>query len=78
MQTIDTARHPGPDFLAHRNMVRVRSSAGRRVTCVRGCLWITHDNDPQETVLAPGESCVGALGNDMVVYALEPSEVAWS
>ena len=43
--------------------------------CARGSLWITHDGDPKDILLASGESYRATREDAMHVYALQPTVV---
>lgn len=68
---------PLPRRLAHRGIASLPEALGRRIDCESGCLWITHDGDPREVVLATGESYVSPIPGRVLVYALEASRVRW-
>jgi hypothetical protein len=48
---------------------------GLTVTCVQGCLWLTHDGDCKDLVLAPGQCYQSARPGRLLVHALEPTRV---
>jgi hypothetical protein len=48
---------------------------GHRIDCVRGSLWLTHDGDPKDIVLAPGDRYIADRNTRLVVYGLEASEL---
>jgi hypothetical protein len=45
------------------------------VRCTDGSVWITHDGDPKDVVLGPGESYSAPRPGSMLVHALRPSAV---
>ena len=47
----------------------------RLVRCTAGSVWITHDGDPKDVVLAPGESYSAPRPAAMLVHALRSSAV---
>lgn len=51
----------------------VPSGAAPTVTCLRGALWITHDNEPADIVISAGESYTSAHDGRMLVFALHAS-----
>jgi hypothetical protein len=59
--------------LRRSSLLRVRARSGGSVTCVRGMVWLTQENDPMDRVLSAGEqfqfdrpgiALVNALGRD--------------
>jgi hypothetical protein len=60
----------------------VSSVAVRRVPvtvrCIEGCLWVTHEGDPADHVLKPGEEFVAARRGRLVVLGLARSRAAVS
>jgi Protein of unknown function (DUF2917) len=47
-----------PLHLRPREVLDIHDGEGLRVSCLRGDLWITQADDPQDVVLAAGESFV--------------------
>jgi hypothetical protein len=45
------------------------------VRCIDGRVWITHDGDPKDVVLDPGESYAWPRAGAMLVHAMRPSAV---
>jgi hypothetical protein len=45
-----------------------------RFECIAGCVWITHDRDPGDTVLAPGQAYLPDRNSRLLVYALEDTQ----
>lgn len=43
------------------------------VRCSRGGVWITHDGDPKDVILMPGEEYRAQREDAMHVYALAPT-----
>jgi hypothetical protein len=62
--------------LAPRALLDVPDISGTQVTCRRGSLWITLDNDPRDIVLEAGESFFSTEHRRALVYAFQPSVVA--
>ena len=52
----------------HRTFERVDESV--LVCCCSGSLWITHDGDPKDVILVPGESYRAEREDAMHVFAL--------
>lgn len=48
---------------------------GVRLTCERGQVWITHDGDCRDIVLAAGERYTSDRGTRMLVHGLEAAAV---
>ena len=46
---------------------------GWTLECEQGSLWITHDGDPKDILLAPGQSHVAERSSRMLVHALGDS-----
>jgi hypothetical protein len=42
--------------LAHNQTLTINAGLGMTVTCVRGLLWITQNNDQSDVILGSGES----------------------
>jgi hypothetical protein len=45
------------------------------VRCTEGSVWITHDGDPKDVLLGPGESYAFPRSAAMLVHALSASAV---
>lgn len=56
----------------------VRDPLGRQLRCDSGVLWVTHDGDPKDIVLAAGENYRAERGSRMLVHALLESQVTLS
>jgi len=50
-----------------------RVDASVLVCCARGSLWITHDGDPKDVILAPRESYRAEREDAMHLFALQDS-----
>jgi hypothetical protein len=61
--------------LAPRALLDIPDISGTQVTCRRGSLWITLDNDPRDIVLEAGESFFSTEHRRALLYALQPSVV---
>lgn len=48
-----------------------RVDASVMVRCARGSLWITHDGDPKDVILAPRESYRAEREDAMHVFAMQ-------
>jgi hypothetical protein len=46
---------PATQVLAAHATWRAGNRRGQRLECLAGHLWITHDGDPKDLILAPGE-----------------------
>ena len=55
----------------------VEHPLGHELTCQRGNLWITHDNDDQDYMLAAGETYRPDSASRMLVHALDDA-LLWS
>ncbi len=49
--------------------------AGLAVRCLEGSLWITHEGDPRDHIVVPGQRFVASTPGHLVVNALAPSRV---
>jgi hypothetical protein len=61
--------------LGHRSLFSGAELRGARITCERGCVWLTHDGDVRDIVLAAGDSHVVDRDSRLIVFALEPARV---
>jgi hypothetical protein len=61
--------------LAPRALLDIPDIGGTQVSCKRGSLWITLDNDPRDIVLEAGESFFTTEHRRALVYAFQPSLV---
>jgi hypothetical protein len=62
--------------LAPRALLDIPDVSGIQLSCRRGSLWITLDNDPRDIVLEAGESFFSTEHRRALVYAFEASVVA--
>jgi hypothetical protein len=62
--------------LAPRALLDIADISGKQVSCRRGSLWITLDNDPRDIVLEAGESFFSTEHRRALVYAFQASVVA--
>lgn len=53
--------------------LRIAEAAGTTVACLDGCLWITRDGCPKDTLLTPGERYIVEDATRVIVSALGPS-----
>jgi hypothetical protein len=69
-------------LLRQGNLMRIEASAGSRVTCVRGMVWLTQEQDRLDHILCAGESfvcdragavLVNAAANDAVLDYPDPA-----
>lgn len=37
-------------------LIPLRNDKGTRIACLEGVLWITHDRDPEDILLQPGQA----------------------
>jgi hypothetical protein len=56
-------------------MLAVPQPRGQRIECLRGSLWLTHDGDPKDIVLAAGDSYTVDRDARLLVYGLDASEL---
>ncbi len=50
-----------------------------RISCVEGCLWITHDADPRDHVLCAGQEFTASGPGQLVIHAFATSHaVVWT
>jgi hypothetical protein len=61
--------------LAYRDVYVLAEEAEVRVSCLRGCLWLTLDHDRRDIVLEAGEGCTVPAGARCLVCALEASDL---
>ena len=61
--------------LGRRDVQSIHEDEETRISCTRGSVWITLDNDARDIVLEAGESFVAPAGERAVVYAFEISTV---
>ena len=66
---------PAIRALAAGTTLAVPQPRGTRIDCLHGCLWLTHDNEPQDIILAAGDSYFADLDGRLLVYGLEASEL---
>lgn len=71
--TMNTAPPAFDMGLSQRATFSVDDAAGVRITCRRGSLWLTLDNDPRDVVLQPGDSFLTTEHRRAILYALESS-----
>jgi len=62
--------------LARNQMLTITGGLGMTVTCVRGSIWITQNNDSRDVVLATGEMFVVDRDGVALLSAMAPSTVA--
>jgi hypothetical protein len=74
--TMNTARPHYELSLAARGLFEIPDIARVQVTCGRGALWVTLDNDPRDIVLEAGESPFSTEHRRALVFAFEPSTLA--
>jgi hypothetical protein len=74
--TMDTTRPYFELSLAARALFEIPDIARVRVTCNRGALWVTLDNDLRDIVLQAGESFSGTEHRRALVFAFEASTMA--
>lgn len=55
-------------------LLPLRGLHGATICCLEGALWVTHDADPNDVVLQPGQAC--ALGRGATVQAFEASRMS--
>ena len=67
------AARPEPVELGRHQVHRLDATGGMQVRCTVGALWITHDGDPKDIVLAAGETSPLRKGHRVLVQALQPS-----
>ena len=67
--------HPYEVRLAARGLYQIDDVAGVRVTCTRGTVWITIDDDQRDIILEPGETFIGSAHRRALVSAFGASEL---
>jgi hypothetical protein len=67
--------------LAARCVHRIENAKGIEIACVRGATWVTQERDPDDLILAAGQSVVLDKAGLAVVYAFSDAlitvGVAW-
>jgi hypothetical protein len=70
------ANVPAVAMTLHKGQIwSIRHPRGREVRCLRGALWVTHDGDPKDTVVAAGLTYRADRDTRMLLYALETAEL---
>ncbi|GEM_PF-524590 len=64
-----------PVCLAKSQALTLTNAKGALISCLRGGLWVTQDDDPRDIVLAPGESFTLDRNGPAIVWALAASSV---
>lgn len=62
--------------LERRQLLKLSDAAGTRVTCIRGCLWITQHHDTRDVILKSGESFELDRDRVALIHAAEASVVS--
>lgn len=80
MNTLSTAPLPfrvarGRMTLQKGALLSVPKPRAHTVECVRGLIWITHDHEPHDIILSPGQTHLAQSNTRMLVQGLEQSEV---
>lgn len=57
-------------LLRRGSLMRIDAAAGDRVTCVRGMVWLTQENDPLDRILGAGETFCAERPGTVLVNAL--------
>ncbi|MFN9746481.1 MAG: DUF2917 domain-containing protein [Betaproteobacteria bacterium] len=65
-----------PQELAAGATFPVTEQAGATIHCLGGCLWLTHDGDCKDIVLAAGQGYRSTRPGRLLVHALEASRFA--
>lgn len=52
-----------------------QAAACALVRCTTGTVWITHDGDPKDVVLGPGDSYTAPRPAAMLLHALQPCDI---
>ena len=73
-EAIGATTHPR-DLAAHAT-IRIADPPGYNVTCLTGLLWLTHDGDPKDLILQPGEQYQADRRSTLLVHALQDSGLA--
>jgi hypothetical protein len=72
-EAIGATTHPR-DLAAHAT-IRIADPIRCTVTCLTGLLWLTHDGDPKDLILKPGEQYRADRRSMLLVHALEESRL---
>lgn len=56
-------------------LVSVENPRSQTVECIRGLIWITHDNEPEDIILSPGQMHFPQSNARMIVQGLSNSEM---
>lgn len=70
---MDTDLFRATHQLAKGDLFRIHDGRGRRVECLSGCLWLTEQADPRDTVLEAGEGFTIDRDGDTYLSALSDS-----
>ncbi len=73
---MDTDLFRAANDLAKGSLYRIHDGQGRRVVCLSGCVWLTQDNDPRDTVLEAGDGFTIDRSGDTYLSALAASRFA--
>ena len=65
-----------PQLLAATETLRIDEPLRCNVTCLSGLLWLTHDGDPKDLILRPGEQYRATRRSTLLVHALQDSRLA--
>jgi hypothetical protein len=65
-----------PVALPRGTIVTLPDAAGLRIACLRGCVWLTVDDDPRDIVLERGETYTPTVHKRVMFHALEASCIA--
>jgi hypothetical protein len=64
------------ETLATGQLLRLTRARGRRVTCERGCVWITAPGEPDDVYLLPGQTWTIPANGLVLVEAEDDAIVA--
>jgi hypothetical protein len=68
--TMDSRQDRHPALLRRGSLMRIDARAGHRVTCLRGMVWLTREDDPLDRILAAGETFVSDRAATVLINAL--------
>ena len=56
--------------------LELSNPGGTTLTCTKGSLWITHDNDVKDTILRAGQAYTSERNTRLLAFALDDASVS--